>query len=115
AEYRTALHILTPASASWSPPVILVSGLANEGRRLLWSHVLDHRSRLTASGEITQKRSVQNVKWMWALLDDRLKAKLKSDPALKRRLPALEAQVADGRVPPTLAAEEIARLLGLER
>jgi LAO/AO transport system kinase len=114
-EYIAALHILSSPTATWSPPVITVSGLANEGLDKLWALIIEHRRKLTASGEMAAKRSAQNVKWMWALVDDRLRTRMKSDVALRRRLPALEAEVARGRVAPTLAAEEIAALLGLER
>ena len=47
------------------------------------------------------------------MLDERLIARLKSDPALKSRLPALEAAVAEGRLSPALAVEEIAGAMGL--
>jgi LAO/AO transport system kinase len=114
AEYMSALHILAPPTATWSPPVITVSGLANEGLDRLWALIIEHRRKLTASGEMAAKRSAQNVKWMWALVDDRLRTKMRSDAGLRRRLPALEADVARGRVAPTLAAEEITTLLGLE-
>src|SRR3982751_3505177 len=40
AEYRAALHILTPSSPTWSPPVVTVSGLLNEGLDALWGKVL---------------------------------------------------------------------------
>ncbi len=112
-EYKSALHILSPPSATWSPPVITVSGLANEGLDGLWAHIVEHRKKLTATGEMAAKRSAQNVKWMWALVDDRLRSRVKSDAALRRRLPELEADVARGRLAPTLAAEEITTLLGL--
>jgi LAO/AO transport system kinase len=42
-----------------------------------------------------------------------LQAKLRHDPALKARTPELEAAVSSGKLAPTLAAEEIARALGL--
>ncbi|MDJ1159429.1 methylmalonyl Co-A mutase-associated GTPase MeaB [Chelatococcus sp. SYSU_G07232] len=113
ADYKAALHILTPASASWTPPVITVSGLANEGLDLLWEQVESHRKRLTATGELAAKRRAQEVKWMWAMVEDRLHARLRSDPGVRARVPALEAEVAAGRLAPTLAADEIARLLGL--
>ena len=48
AEYRAALHILTPRSANWSPPVVTYSALTGEGVAALWAHVLDHREKLTA-------------------------------------------------------------------
>ena len=37
AEYRAALHILTPASAAWTPPVLTVSGLTGQGLDDLWA------------------------------------------------------------------------------
>ena len=47
------------------------------------------------------------------MLDDRLFMRLKSDPALRARLPALEAAVAEGRLSPALAVDEIAQAMGL--
>ena len=69
--------------------------------------------KLTQSGELAQRRREQQVKWMWTMLDDRLFTRLKSDPALRARLPALEAAVAEGRLSPALAVDEIAQAMGL--
>src|SRR6204780_1442055 len=52
AEYGAALHILAPASPNWSPPVVTYSALQGDRIEALWNHVLDHRQRLTASGEL---------------------------------------------------------------
>jgi len=112
AEYTAALHILTPRSHAWTPPVLAFSGLTGDGVAALWHHVLDHRARLTRFGEFSERRRAQQVKWMWALLEERLLAPLRTDPALKAKLPQLEAAVAEGRLSPVLAVDEIARLLG---
>jgi LAO/AO transport system kinase len=111
AEYGAALHILSPRSQNWSPPVITCSALKSEGVEALWSHVLDHRQRLTASGELAARRGEQQVKWMWTMLEERLFAPLRSDRALKAALPRIEAEVAAGRLAPATAAEEIAAML----
>ena len=50
---------------------------------------------------------------MWAMVQDRLQARLRNDPALKARTPELEAAVASGKLAPTVAADEIAQALGL--
>jgi LAO/AO transport system kinase len=113
AEYGAALHILAPASANWSPPVVTYSALKDEGVEALWTHVLDHRQRLTASGELAARRGDQQVKWMRSMLEERLYAPLRSDRAVKAALPQLEADVAAGRVAPAAAVEKIAGLLGL--
>src|ERR1700744_5317407 len=43
AEYRAALHILTPRSPDWTPPVVTYSGLTGEGIAEVWAQVLAHR------------------------------------------------------------------------
>ena len=62
---------------------------------------------------LAARRKEQQVKWLWTMLDERLIARLKSDPALKSRLPALETAVAEGRLSAALAVEEIADAMGL--
>jgi GTPase len=113
AEYRAALHILTPRSPAWSPPVVTYSALTGAGIPELWAAILDHRKRMSETGELDARRRQQQVKWMWAMLEDRVFARLKSDPALKAKLPRIEAAVAEGRMSPALAVDEIAAALGV--
>src|SRR4051794_35723972 len=75
-EYRAALHILTPPSATWTPPVVTISGLNNTRLDAMWQKVVDHREKLTATGEIAKRRREQDVKWMWALVHERLHQRL---------------------------------------
>ena len=110
-QYGAALHIMSPRSPNWSPPVITCSALKGDGIEALWAHVLDHRQKLTASGELTKLRGEQQVKWMWTMLEELLFAPLRSDRALKAALPRIEADVAAGRLAPATAAEEIAAML----
>jgi LAO/AO transport system kinase len=113
AEYRAALQILTPASPTWSPPVATVSGLANQGLDALWSKVLEHRTRLTATGELSRKRRAQDARWMWALVDERLRARLSGDASRRERMRRIEQAVAGGAMSPAVGADEIAALLAL--
>ena len=50
---------------------------------------------------------------MWAMLEERVFGRLRSDATLRSKLPRIEAAVAEGRLSPTLAVEEIAGALGL--
>jgi LAO/AO transport system kinase len=112
AEYRAALHILTPRSANWSPPVVTYSALTGEGVAALWAHVLDHREKLTAAGQLASRRAEQQVKWMWAMLEERLFAPLRSDRAIKAALASIEAEVAAGTLAPAAAVDKIVGMLG---
>ena len=111
AQFSAALHILSPRSRNWSPPVVTCSALIGEGIPALWSHILDHRQRLTASGELKARRGEQQVKWMWTMLEERLFAPLRSERALKSALPRIEVDVAAGRLAPASAVEKIAAML----
>jgi LAO/AO transport system kinase len=113
AEYRAALQILTPASATWSPPVLTVSGLAGQRLDSLWAKILDHRGRLAATGELARKRREQDAKWMWALVDERLHQRLTGDASHRERMRRIEQAVAKGEISPTAGADDIAQLLGL--
>jgi LAO/AO transport system kinase len=113
AEYRAALHILTPRSMNWTPPVVTYSALTGDGIIELWDQVLIHRQRMTGTGELAQVRREQQVKWMWSMLEHRVFAKLHTDTGLRARLPQIEAAVAEGRLSAVLAVEEIATALGL--
>jgi LAO/AO transport system kinase len=113
AEYRAALHILNPRSPNWTPPVLTYSALTGDGIAELWAQVLMHRGRMTKTGEHAVLRRQQQVKWMWSMLNDRVLARLKSDAALRARLPALEAAVAEGRLSPMLAVAEIVEAMRL--
>ncbi len=113
AEYRAALNILQPQSETWSPPVVTYSALSGDGVGELWAQVVTHNVKMSASGELAARRREQQVKWMWTMLEERLTARLRSDPAVRGKLKAAEAAVAAGKLAPTLAVEEIAALLGV--
>src|SRR6476469_2332143 len=113
AEYKAALNILVPQSPSWPPPVITYSALTGKGIEELWSQALAHRQQLSAVGEFAARRRAQQVKWMWTMLEERLTARLRSDASVRAKLRQMENQVAAGKLAPTLAVEEIAKLLGV--
>jgi LAO/AO transport system kinase len=110
AEYRAALHILSPRSEHWHPPVITYSALTGTGIADLWQKVRDHRTALQASGDFAGRRREQQVKWMWSMLEERWRSRLRANPSLRARVRDMERAVADGRIAPGLAADEIAKL-----
>jgi LAO/AO transport system kinase len=111
ADYRGALHLLSPRSEHWQPPVETYSALTGDGIARLWQKVLDHRAATTASGELAGRRREQQVKWMWSMLEQRMMARLRADAAVRAKVRKIESEVAEGRVTPALAAEQIAEML----
>jgi LAO/AO transport system kinase len=113
AEYRAALQILTPQSATWSPPVLTISGHENKGLDELWAKILEHRNKMTASGEFQLRRQRQAVEWMRDMLSDQVMTRVRSTPKVAEQLPMIEAEVRAGRLLPTLAVDEILSLAGI--
>jgi LAO/AO transport system kinase len=111
ADYRSALHLLSPRSEHWQPPVETYSALTGDGIARLWQKVLDHRAAMTASGELAGRRREQQIKWMWSMLEQRMMARLRADAAVRAKVRKIESEVAEGRVTPALAAEQIAEML----
>src|SRR6201989_75983 len=70
AEYRAALHILTPRSPNWAPPVVTYSALTGDRIADLWTQAIAHRDKLTATGELAARRREHQVRWMWTMLEE---------------------------------------------
>lgn len=114
ADYQSALNILTPKSANWTPPVIVVSALENRGLDLLWEKIAEHQARMAASGELLARRQAQSVAWMHDMLQERLLAELKSREGAEDRIAELEDDVRQGRITAPTAVERIIGLIGLK-
>ena len=111
AEYQAALSILTPASATWQPPVVTVSGRDNTGLDQMWGKIREHKARREATGEYVERRRQQAVSWMHELLRDRLIARIAATPAVAQAMPDVEAEVRAGTLLPTVAVTRILTLL----
>ena len=105
--YRNALKIMKHTSPNWTPPVVLVSALKGMGLERLWDLAKEHKAKMTASGELAEKRHKQRVGWMWGMIEDRLKDSLKSHPKVVEILPQVQEDVAEGRLTVTLGVERI--------
>ena len=112
-EYRSALHILQPASPNWQVPVVTCSGLRDLGLEALWQRIEEHARVLGASGELEARRRGQRLTWMRGMLEDRVMARLKRDGRIAPLLPKLEGDVVDGRLTPTLAVDRLLGAIGL--
>jgi LAO/AO transport system kinase len=106
ADYRAALEILTPASEAWKPPVVTVSALKGQGLDELWAHMIRHRALAEANGEFAAKRRDQDVRWMHALIEDRIRQKYLGKAEAAAKIQELERAVRLGLTPPSIAADE---------
>ena len=106
-DYRAALAMTAPANPSWVPPVLAVSAIEKAGLDLVWDHILAYYKALADSGELAGNRADQQVRWMWAMVEDRLRERLQASPAVADLAFDLEHQVTAGQTTPTAAADQI--------
>jgi LAO/AO transport system kinase len=109
--YGSALRILGGESRSVAR-VMTASAISGEGLDEMWSTVLRCRDEMHAAGALEARRRSQQVRWMRRMLEDRLTSPLREDGRVKARLAELEAEVAEGRLAPLVAVEEITTMLG---
>ncbi|GAA4457729.1 methylmalonyl Co-A mutase-associated GTPase MeaB [Phytohabitans houttuyneae] len=106
-ELAGALRLLRGPDGSWQPPVVTCSAIEGTGLDDVWRHLLRHHDTLAASGELEQRRSRQQIGWVWATVRRNLVDRLRSDPAVTAVAPQAERQVLDGSLTPAQAADRI--------
>ncbi len=106
-EYETALHLLTPGSRDWSPPVLTCSALKQTGLEEIWEMIGQHRSIMLTNGEHEQRRKQQALDWMHFLLSEGLKNWFYSHPEIARELPDLTRDIKNQKISPAAAASQL--------
>ncbi|OOZ37883.1 methylmalonyl Co-A mutase-associated GTPase MeaB [Solemya velesiana gill symbiont] len=109
-DYLHALKLLHPRTRNWKVPVKTCSALKGRGIPEAWELIGEYRNTLGESGELEERRATQAKAWMWSETAENLVAVLRDDDCLKQRIPKLEREVMEGRIPATLAAAELLEL-----
>ena len=110
-EYAGALHFLQPTSPGWTTPVLTASSLTGAGVDEVWDAVTGHRAQLRATGTLDARRQNQRRRWMWDMVDSELGRRLRADPRVQARAPALEQDVVAGSRTAVAAAQELLALV----
>ncbi len=111
-EYASALNLMESKSSVWDVPVLTCSALTKDGLNNIWATIRDHHQKLSAAGELTDKRQSQSIDWMWSLVEEGLKDRFFKDPDVKNRLQKTIAAVENGLTSPSAAAGELLHLHG---
>ena len=106
-DYRQAIRLMTPASASWVPPVLTCSAVEDTGLPELWDEILRHRHVMSETGEREQRRKDQQLRWMWAMIGDRLVDEFRESSRVRKVLASVEREVLAGTLPAAVAADDL--------
>ena len=87
------------------------SALEETGIDDIWATILDHRKKMTDTGELEVKRKKQALDWMWTLVEDGLRRRFDQNSEIESILPAISKDVEKGFMAPTVAASRLLSLL----
>lgn len=87
--------------------VRVISALRGEGLDALWAEIDRFADERTRSGARDARRRDQAVTWMWDAIRTRLLADFRADGRVDGALPAILADVQDGRLPASTAARRL--------
>src|ERR1043165_7348741 len=104
-QYRLALQTL--AGRQEAPPVLTCSALCQHGLPAIWDAIEQRHTQLSASGMLAEQRQRQNVRWLWALVEEQIRQALATHPAVGVIQHDLERAVFTGITPAAAAARKI--------
>jgi LAO/AO transport system kinase len=110
ADYASALRMVRPRCAAWTPETLLASALTGSGISEVWTVLQRYRATMEAQGELAERRKQQSTQWLWSELQERVVAHFKKDPRIATELQHAESRVAAGHVTPGEAADQLLAL-----
>lgn len=105
-QYKTAFHLLSPPYANWTPPVVTCSSITMAGLDNILNIILDHRDKLTATGELQAKRRKQAREWLKFLVREGVQEWFYESSAAALLAGSLK-DVEEGLATPTTAAAKV--------
>ncbi|MEM6332836.1 MAG: methylmalonyl Co-A mutase-associated GTPase MeaB [Planctomycetota bacterium] len=106
-EHRAALRCMQKRHPDWTTPVLTCSARTGDGLDSLWQKITAYHDLLESDGSLAARRRDQSLKWMWSQVDDRLRRLLSDHPAVRELTATIEAEVTQGTLPATAAADRI--------
>jgi LAO/AO transport system kinase len=111
-QYRLALQSLAGRPDD-APVVLTCSALFQNGVDAVWEALERRHALLAASGKLVERRRRQNLRWLWAIVEDQLRQALRKHPAVNAIRTDLEQEVLAGTTPASAAARRILEAFGV--
>ncbi|NAS11301.1 methylmalonyl Co-A mutase-associated GTPase MeaB [Poritiphilus flavus] len=106
-EFNRALHLFPPKPSGWIPKVLTCSSLENTGIQEIWEMIDSFFTLVREDGFLEKTRQEQNKKWLLNTLEDRLLTDFYENPGIKKELDRLLIEVAENKISPFKAADQL--------
>ena len=111
-QYESALRSLLGRHDSL-PTVLTCSALQKQNIESVWEAIQQRYDASKASGELAERHRRQGVRWLWSIIEDRLRQAVREHPEVRAIRAGLETDVLAGTMPPEVAARRILDAFGL--
>ncbi len=106
-QYHNALDSLSGRQSSETPAIMTCSALAKIGIDGVWDAVQSKCDARRKSGAFRRRRKEQNLRWLWAIVEDQLRQALHTHPGVQEICEDVENQVLAGVMPPAVGARRL--------
>jgi LAO/AO transport system kinase len=106
-EAESALHYFPRSANGWTPRALTCSAQAGKGIAELWNCMLEHASLTKANGWFSVNRQNQTRRWMHEIIEQGLRQRFESHPAIRGCMVALEQDVSEGHTTSFRAARTL--------
>ena len=116
AQISSALHAMSAFGRGahyppWRPHVMQVSALAGDGIEEFWATISDFHAQEQRDHRFAARRRNQDINWMTERIAAGLQYRFRRHAAVRAALPAVNNDVLEGRIAPSVAARRLLALL----
>jgi LAO/AO transport system kinase len=97
-EAEHALHFFPAPASGWTPLALICSAQTGKGVRELWDKILQHSALTRSNGSLVHNRQDQMRRWMREIIDQGLRLRFDSHPAVHEKVHTIEADVMSGKI-----------------
>jgi len=112
-QYQMAIRSLMGTQSN-PPRVLTCSALHNDRVVNVWEAIEQRYEEMKTSGALAERHRRQHVRWLWSIIEDRLRQAVRGHPDVQAIRDDLEAAVLVGAIPPEAAARKILEAFGLD-
>jgi LAO/AO transport system kinase len=113
-ELSGAMRLMGSGSGSRRPAVLTCSALTRSGLDEVWQAVLEHRAHLESSGSLEDRRAGQQTEWMWAMVEEAVRAAVRRTPGVTTAGADITRRVENGSLSAVDGAAEILALFAAD-
>lgn len=106
-DYENALSIIHPIRPDWKPKVLKCSSINLEGMNDVWNLIDKFISRRRKNKNFYRNRSIQNLNWMWEILDQKLSNFINKNIKKQEFAKKIEIEVLKKKINPNSGANII--------